>query len=76
VFTHTLSFVNGTQLLLLELGEGEAVTVEQLDDGQLLLELGLVEEQQVTVEQLDDGQQLYGVGVGEGSQHADGLDEE
>tara|TARA_R110001606_G_scaffold94376_1_gene209349 strand:+ start:3701 stop:3814 length:114 start_codon:yes stop_codon:yes gene_type:complete len=37
VYTHTLSFVNGTQLLTdEELGEGELVTVEQLDDGQQL----------------------------------------
>ena len=66
VFTHTLSFVNGTQLLYgVGLGEEQQVTVEQLDDGQQLYGVELGDEQQVTVEQLDDGQQLYGVELGD-----------
>jgi|TARA_R100000951_G_scaffold108454_1_gene104646 hypothetical protein len=46
VFTHTLSFVNGTQLLFgVGLGEEQQVTVEQLDDGQQLYEVELGDEQ-------------------------------
>ena len=77
VFTHTLSFVNGTQLLYgVGLGEEQQVTVEQLDDGQQLYGVELGDEQhdvlqeQVKGVELDVQQvteeELIGVGLGDG----------